>query len=129
MTTTPNAPSSEAIAQAADRLVAHWNFHHPDAMRIAALILYPLAGAEKCPLCDLGVKRSHHATTWCEACNRTGFKPPKAEPAQEIAAQGVEGDSVLIPRASLKWWRELVDLNPADLAPRIDAYLGENSNG
>ena len=32
-------------------------------------------------------------------------------------------DFVSIPRASLKWWRELVDINPADLAPRIDAYL------
>lgn len=25
--------------------------------------------------------------------------------------------------ATLKWWRELVDLNPRDLAPRIDAAL------
>lgn len=30
---------------------------------------------------------------------------------------------VKIPVSTLKWWRELVDLNPQDLAPRIDAYL------
>lgn len=43
--------------------------------------------------------------------------------AREIAAQPGEGEFVLVPRASLKWWRELVNINPADLAPRIEAYL------
>ncbi len=28
-----------------------------------------------------------------------------------------------IPLATLKWWRELVDLNPSDLAPRLDAVI------
>jgi hypothetical protein len=28
-----------------------------------------------------------------------------------------------IPLSVLKWWRELVDLNPADLAPRMDAAI------
>lgn len=34
-------------------------------------------------------------------------------------------DLRLVPLDTLKWWRELVDLNPRDLAPRIDAVLGE----
>lgn len=29
-------------------------------------------------------------------------------------------EAVLIDLETLKWWRELVDLNPADLAPRLD---------
>ncbi len=33
---------------------------------------------------------------------------------------GVEIDGVFIDLATLKWWRDLVDLNPADLAPRLD---------
>ena len=28
-----------------------------------------------------------------------------------------------IPLTTLKWWRELVDLNPADLAPRMDQVI------
>lgn len=32
-------------------------------------------------------------------------------------------DDIRVPRRTLKWWRELVDLNPADLAPRMDALL------
>lgn len=28
-----------------------------------------------------------------------------------------------IPLTTLKWWRELVDLNPRDLAPRLDAVI------
>lgn len=28
-----------------------------------------------------------------------------------------------IPLSTLRWWRELVDANPADLAPRIDAAI------
>jgi hypothetical protein len=28
-----------------------------------------------------------------------------------------------IPVKTLKWWRELVDLNPQDLAPRLDQYI------
>lgn len=34
-------------------------------------------------------------------------------------------DTVSIPLKTLKWWRELVDLNPADLAPRMDQYLAD----
>ena len=34
-----------------------------------------------------------------------------------------DSTTVSIPLKTLKWWRELVDLNPADLAPRMDAYL------
>lgn len=32
-------------------------------------------------------------------------------------------DMISIPRSTLQHWRELVDLNPADLAPRLDAIL------
>ncbi|QEW27816.1 hypothetical protein RIdsm_03636 [Roseovarius indicus] len=28
-----------------------------------------------------------------------------------------------VPLSTLRWWRELVDLNPADLAPRLDAQI------
>jgi hypothetical protein len=28
-----------------------------------------------------------------------------------------------IPLSTLRWWRELVDANPTDLAPRIDAAI------
>lgn len=30
---------------------------------------------------------------------------------------------VTIPIETLQWWRELVDQNPPDLAPRMDRYL------
>lgn len=30
---------------------------------------------------------------------------------------------------TLKWWRELVDLNPQDLAPRIDSMLAPYVKG
>lgn len=30
---------------------------------------------------------------------------------------------VRIPLSTLRWWRELVDANPTDLAPRIDAAM------
>ena len=33
------------------------------------------------------------------------------------------GTMVVVPRATLQWWRDLVDLNPQDLAPRMDAML------
>lgn len=29
----------------------------------------------------------------------------------------------VIPLSTLKWWRQLVDLNPADLAPRMDDQI------
>lgn len=29
----------------------------------------------------------------------------------------------VVPLSTLKWWRELVDLNPGDLAPRLDAQI------
>lgn len=29
----------------------------------------------------------------------------------------------VIPLSTLKWWRELVDLNPQDLAPRMDDQI------
>lgn len=28
-----------------------------------------------------------------------------------------------VPLSTLRWWRELVDLNPADLAPRLDERI------
>lgn len=31
--------------------------------------------------------------------------------------------NVPVPVETLRWWRQLVDLNPQDLAPRIDALL------
>lgn len=31
--------------------------------------------------------------------------------------------STVLDRQTLQWWRELVDLNPQDLAPRMDARL------
>lgn len=50
-----------------------------------------------------------------------------AEPVREAlashAAERDAGEFVAVPRATLKHWRELVDLNPADLAPRIDRAL------
>lgn len=47
--------------------------------------------------------------------------------ANAIIAHGIappEGFCI-VPIATLKHWRELADLNPKDLAPRIDAYLKE----
>ena len=38
-------------------------------------------------------------------------------------ASVLDGTGVVVPVSSLRWWRELVDLNPADLAPRVDAML------
>lgn len=35
--------------------------------------------------------------------------------------------SVIVPLSTLTFWRELVDLNPADLVPRIDAYITASS--
>lgn len=32
-------------------------------------------------------------------------------------------DSIPVPRTTLQWWRQLVDYNPRDLAPRMDRYL------
>lgn len=32
-----------------------------------------------------------------------------------------------VPVRTLRWWRELVDLNPSDLAPRLDAMIAEKS--
>lgn len=29
----------------------------------------------------------------------------------------------VIPLSTLKWWRQLVDLNPKDLAPRMDDQI------
>jgi hypothetical protein len=42
-----------------------------------------------------------------------------AHPAREIS----EAEVARIDLATLKWWRELVDLNPADLAPRLDGRI------
>ena len=40
---------------------------------------------------------------------------------------------VVVPVKTLEWWRELVDLNPQDLAPRMDARIKaaqkENDDG
>lgn len=36
--------------------------------------------------------------------------------------------SVTVTVETLRWWRELVDLNPQDLAPRIDAYLSREAS-
>lgn len=33
------------------------------------------------------------------------------------------GKAGIVPAEALKWWRELVDLNPQDLAPRLDARI------
>ena len=43
----------------------------------------------------------------------------------DITRQGlaVLEPKAVIPLTVLKWWRELVDLNPADLAPRMDEYI------
>lgn len=52
--------------------------------------------------------------------------------AQQPAAAVPEG-YVLVPVQSLRWWRELAEINPQDLVPRIDAMLAaankENNNG
>lgn len=37
-----------------------------------------------------------------------------------------QADTITITRTRLKHWRELVDINPADLAPRMDQVLNEN---
>ena len=42
--------------------------------------------------------------------------------AQQPAAAVPEGYA-LVPVHSLRWWRELAEINPQDLVPRIDAML------
>jgi hypothetical protein len=37
--------------------------------------------------------------------------------------KAAEEPMVSIPLSTLKWWRQLVDSNPQDLAPRMDAYI------
>lgn len=36
---------------------------------------------------------------------------------------GIPEGSAIVPLSTLQWWRKLVELNPTDLAPRIDAYI------
>lgn len=43
--------------------------------------------------------------------------------AQVPLSHDVQELLVTIPLSTLKYWRELVDLNPIDLAPRIERYL------
>ena len=49
------------------------------------------------------------------------------------AALAVPEGYALVPVQSLRWWRELAEINPQDLVPRIDAMLAaadkENNNG
>lgn len=47
------------------------------------------------------------------------------ELANRIQAEGIAPPDgyAIVPVDSLKYWRELVDLNPKDLAPRIEAML------
>ena len=42
---------------------------------------------------------------------------------QERAKTMTDKQTVTIPLNTLKWWRELVDLNPQDLAPRMDEII------
>ena len=47
------------------------------------------------------------------------------EPAQRyILEQWLKGNGkVIVDIETLKWWRELVDLNPNDLKPRLDGKI------
>ena len=44
---------------------------------------------------------------------------------QPTPNSALENGTRSIPVDTLKWWRQLVDINPHDLAPRIDAYIAE----
>ena len=48
--------------------------------------------------------------------------------AEQIKQHGIAPPDgyCIVPIATLKHWRELVDLNPKDLAPRIEAYIKDN---
>ena len=48
--------------------------------------------------------------------------------AQQPAAAVPEGYA-LVPVQSLRWWRELAEINPQDLVPRIDAMLAADRKG
>jgi hypothetical protein len=44
----------------------------------------------------------------------------------EMTYEQSDSQAVSIPISTLQWWRDLVDLNPADLAPRIERALDDN---
>lgn len=59
----------------------------------------------------------------CEFCYGMGYQDtPQPTPTPD------DGQGVEIDLRTLKWWRELVDLNPQDLAPRLDARIAEITN-
>lgn len=45
------------------------------------------------------------------------------EALKETLAERQAAKGVFVELNTLKWWRELVDLNPGDLAPRLDARI------
>jgi len=59
------------------------------------------------------------------------FHGTAAEPKLKLLHSGMQErakimeneDTVVITLKTLKWWRELVDLNPQDLAPRMDEII------
>lgn len=42
---------------------------------------------------------------------------------KQIATEIAQEPKAVVPLTVLRWWRELVDLNPSDLAPRFDALI------
>jgi hypothetical protein len=92
-----------------------------------------------CPQCDysatpdeiLGRERSHF---WPHSlrCVRCGYQTETkatwdgAKAAwNRPALSALQRDSRMVPLETLQWWRQLVDLNPQDLAPRLDAYIAD----
>ena len=55
-----------------------------------------------------------------------GFNP---RTMQRLARQTKPEQIVKLNLSTLKWWRELVDLNPQDLAPRMDEIIKRHKEG
>ena len=93
--------------------------HHADLLRRAADYVAACEVALHCDVCGKETNNPWHFSSEnnrhmhaCDECHR------KAPPA------GMQP----VPVSTLKWWRELLDINPQDLIPSIEAYI-EASRG
>lgn len=77
------------------------------------------------PLTDGGKTLLGHAVLYPNPSSALMWLHKQTDEVESILAapQAAPAGMVLVPRETLKWWRDLVDLNPADLAPRIDRML------
>lgn len=57
-------------------------------------------------------------------CDTSDYRGSKVRRATDVIT-ALQSDSRMVPLATLQWWRQLVDLNPQDLAPRLDAFIAD----